>query len=480
MIVIPALDPTLARRALWLPAAALLSVVGAPGAVAYDITDRWTVTQTDGAGIQRGDAITVTWSFVPDGENWSRGINSDLIDFLDDGWFIDEEDRTPDLTNRIWWDLANQAYEQYTDVSGLTLIYVPEQNPDGTDSGQFGDIRIGGGYIDGPAGIIANNTFPNYADMKVDTGRNNQGDPVGVNNAAGWRNVIAHESGHGMGLSHTEVTGADALMEAGLQTSFFGLQFDDVYAINRLYGDPREKDGGNDSFNTATDLGQLALGESVSLGTDANDSEVEQFDDDWLGVDGDTDIDYFRFSLAQPTTIDLVMTPQGPTYTTQEQGPDTDFSAQADLNLTLFNAGQAQVAFSDAGDAGDAESFTGLELPAGEYFLAVDGEADLNQFYRLDLTVAADLLSGDLDQDGDIDGVDLGVAFFNFTGPGGSGKTAEQGDLDGDGDVDGVDLGIHFSSFTGPSAAPGPASVPEPAGAALLLAAAGLFRSRRG
>jgi glucose/arabinose dehydrogenase len=88
-------------------------------------------------------------------------------------------------------------------------------------------------------------------------------------------------------------------------------------------------------------------------------------------------------------------------------------------------------------------------------------------------------LVGDPDGDGDIDDADLGIAFSNYTGPVGAvgGKSASQGDTDNDGDIDDGDLGTLFSNYTGPLT---PASVPEPASAAVLLIGAGLVgRSRR-
>ncbi len=71
----------------------------------------------------------------------------------------------------------------------------------------------------------------------------------------------------------------------------------------------------------------------------------------------------------------------------------------------------------------------------------------------------------DLDRDGDIDDADFGIAFSNFTGPGGTNKLSIQGNLDADGDVDDADFGLAFAAFTGPSSA---SQVPEPASLIVL------------
>lgn len=85
-------------------------------------------------------------------------------------------------------------------------------------------------------------------------------------------------------------------------------------------------------------------------------------------------------------------------------------------------------------------------------------------------------MPADLDFDGDVDGVDLGVMFANFNGPGGGIPGNPDTDLDNDGDVDGVDLAVVFALFTGPLA---PASVPEPSSLVLLGGLLTLGLSRR-
>ncbi|MEQ8211283.1 MAG: pre-peptidase C-terminal domain-containing protein [Lacipirellulaceae bacterium] len=355
--------------------------------MAFDIVNRWTNTQTDGAGINRGDAITLTWSFVPDGEDYSRALNSELIDYLDDGWNVAAIDRVPDLTNRPWWSVFETAYDQYNRVSGITLAYVAEQDSGGNDTGQFGDIRIGGAVIpETNSNILADNAFPNNGDMRIDTRRVNGNADFFHVNTPQLRNLVSHETGHGVGLGHSDIiSGANAVMETPLESNFFALQFDDIYALNRSYGDPLEKNGGNDSFATASTLGSLSINDSVVIGTSADDAVVEQNDSDWVGLDGGNDIDWFRFTLTEPAAVNINLRPQGPTYETQQQGV---FNAQAQSNLSfsLYSSGGNFLTAVDSQSIGEAEQLIGFTLPAaGDYLVRVDSLEDQNQFYELDI-----------------------------------------------------------------------------------------------
>ncbi len=80
----------------------------------------------------------------------------------------------------------------------------------------------------------------------------------------------------------------------------------------------------------------------------------------------------------------------------------------------------------------------------------------------------------DLDNDGDVDDADFGIAFAAFTGPGGI--TESPADLDTDGDVDDADFGIAFAAFTGPG---GAVIVPEPASLVALLLGGLIIAARR-
>ncbi len=110
------------------------------------------------------------------------------------------------------------------------------------------------------------------------------------------------------------------------------------------------------------------------------------------------------------------------------------------------------------------------------YFKAKDSSGfDANSFalYHMSFVIGN---PADLDNDGDVDDADFGIAFAAFTGPGGVSNSPA--DLDNDGDVDDADFGIAFAAFTGPG---GAVNVPEPASALLLtLTVFACSRRRRG
>lgn len=436
-------------------------------AAAFDIGGRWSATQLDGSGLQRGDPVTLRWSIVPDGKSYERsspGKTSNLVQFLDDGWNVPAAQRTPDFTNRAWWTVINDAYAQYSRVSGVTLTYVPEQDSSGVSTGQFGDIRIGGEDFNGdPGGALADNVYPDGGDMRIDTARESDGS-IGFyfSTEPGLRNLVIHETGHGVGLGHSNPVNnsAKAVMEGGLRTDIWGLQFDDIYALNRQYGDPLEKNGGNDIYTMATDLGDLGSSGRFVWGLSASDTVVNQFDDDWLGIDGRNDTDWFKFTISGSTFASIRVQPLGPTYETVEQGVFNAL-AQSDLVLQLFTIDPDIVLITnlDEGTVGQAERIDSQYLSPGDYYFRVRGKQDLNQFYRIDFLLDDARPIADFDVDGDVDAVDL--TFWH----GGFGLTAgasqDEGDADKDGDVDGRDfliwqrqLGLNISPTATAQAVP--------------------------
>jgi len=275
-----------------------------------------------------GTPMNLTWSLVPDGtdldESGEPNTPSDLIAFMDENF----DTNGSSIEDRNWFSIFQDSYERWEEVSGITMTY--ESNDDGVaqnsggsrgDLGVRGDLRVGGHSIDGQSGsnTLAFNYSPNSGDMVIDT------DNVDFytqpsDDFRAMRNVVMHEIGHGLGIAHLESSNSGQLMEPFINTSFDGPQFDDILTVQRKYGDTHEKNGGNDTAATATALGTVTAGTTLSIGTDATDVSVNRTDIDFISIDDDSDTDFLSFTLDTALIIDLLLTPLGPTYQEGPQG----------------------------------------------------------------------------------------------------------------------------------------------------------------
>ncbi|MCA9230968.1 MAG: matrixin family metalloprotease [Planctomycetales bacterium] len=362
----------------------------------------WTSTSSGASSI--GEPATLTWSIAPDGTGLPRGLGepsspSNLIAFLDGIHHGGASPGGADLTQRAWFPLIESSFERWDAVSGVSYSYEPYDDGATYSSanpgilGTRGDQRIGGHSIDGQTSptYLAYNYFPNYAEMVIDTDEINRwGNPEG--NYLRFRNMLMHEAGHGLGLSHLNSSDQDFLMEPFLATTFDGPQLDDILGIHRLYGDANEENGGNDTYLSATDLGKFWPGDSKSIGVDAASAKVEFDAIDFLSIDDDSDIDFFRFQVKTPSLVDLTLTPLGPTYLEgaqmNNQSP-LDTSALSDLTLSVFDSdGTTMLEFVNDQGIGMAETLSNLRLNSpGEYYVQVRGLQNAAQFYQLDLNV---------------------------------------------------------------------------------------------
>ncbi|MEM8943623.1 MAG: matrixin family metalloprotease [Planctomycetota bacterium] len=365
----------------------------------------WTSTSQGTSTL--GQPAKVTWSVVPDGTILPRGLAnatngeesndpSGLIAFLDGVHHGGDSPGGSDLTQRSWWQLINSSFERWDAVSGISFDY--EENDDGRQLGVFsgatgvrGDHRLGGHSIDGQISptFLAYNFFANNSDMVIDTDEINRWSNS-ANNYRLFRNMLMHEIGHGIGLNHVEPTTQTKLMEPRISTAYDGPQFDDILGVHRLYGDNNEEDGGNDTYVSATMLGVLAEGETFSVGTDAVDAVVTPDEVDFISIDDNSDVDYFKFSVNAAQLVDIKITPMGPTYdegTTAANAVPFDASAQSNLTLTLFDSdGTTQLEFQNATGLGGVEMIDDFQLDTGgDYFVRVAGLSNAAQFFRLDV-----------------------------------------------------------------------------------------------
>ena len=351
-----------------------------------------------------GAPMTLSWSIVPDGTSVPNlnGTSTSNLRARLNGIYGSEA---------VWRALFRQVFARYTALSGIT--YVEEANDDGVPSpnnpgvrGVRGDVRIGGTRLDGNFGVLAFNYFPDAGDMVIDTADSFFDSKA--SNSLGFRNVVAHEHGHGLAFAHTCPIDQTKLMEPFISLNFDGPQTDELQNLQRGYGDPNEP---NNSQAAATDLGTLDNG-TVSR---AN-----------VSIQNGVDQDFYRLSSLSTKRLSARLTPIGGTYLEGPQNADGSCSAgtpfpagsQRNLNLAVYNASGTLVALADAAPAGGVENLADVILnnSAGPFFVRVAGDAvDKIQLYSLTITLENAGLQLDLN------GPALGTGFTStFTEDGGA------------------------------------------------------------
>lgn len=337
--------------------------------------DRWSFTATNGGGLQRGDPTTIRYSFVPDGTFVGSVIGegsgtSGLFSTMNSAF----------SNQAVWQGVIQSAFDRWGELTGVTYVYEP--NDDGAPLGNAGgavgvrgDVRIAMKFLDGSSNVLAVNFFPNNGDMVLDAGDIN----FYASSQQNYRrlfNVIAHEHGHGLGIEHVCPLNTTKLMEPTYTNAFSGPQLDDILAGQRLYGDANEP---NDNLVTATDLGTLSDG-LTNVTTQS--------------IDGTSDSDYFRFSVASPKLVTISVVPTGSSYL---EGPQvgncssgTTYNPTANRNLAVYlfsGTGTSLISFSFSAPAGQSEVLTAIPLD-GDYLVRVIATgADAIQPYRLELNV---------------------------------------------------------------------------------------------
>ncbi|MFQ5591153.1 MAG: matrixin family metalloprotease, partial [Phycisphaerae bacterium] len=218
---------------------------------------------TGGSWSGIGEPTIITWSLVPDGlfisgDVGEPGSPSALFARMDSLF-----------GNRsLWINLIQFSLERWAQLTGVQYVRVTAPGVDWDDGAPWGssgsaargDVRIAMHNIDGDAGILAYNFFPQNGDMVLDEGESWQDS---LESFRFLRNVIMHEHGHGLGLGHV-CTGISAqLMNPFLNLSFDGPQHDDIRGGQRQHGDPFEPDN---TVTEATDLGVVEHGAPLDVG----------------------------------------------------------------------------------------------------------------------------------------------------------------------------------------------------------------------
>jgi VCBS repeat-containing protein len=343
--------------------------------------DRWTVP-TGGLSPNEGDPAVVTWSIIRDGTTYSPGVsgtgNSNLVGFLDSIY----GGGTGPLSNRPWFSIIQSAYDRWSQVSGLTFVYEP--NDDGVAlgagrgvAGVRGDVRIGGRNIDGNSNILAFNFFPNAGgadpldgDMVIDTNDNFYRNTS--QNSLGLFNVLMHEAGHGIGLGHVIPTNQTKLMEPFVSFAYRGAQYDDILAAQTLYGDDKELLGG-----ARFDLGVIPAGTTV-----VSD----------LSIHRNADTDEFQFNVGITGRLTVRLRPVGRQYLVGPQGgvaAPVDTFVNKNLSLQLLDSTGTVLQNVNANPAGQDEVIARFNISAGNgYRLRIAGDSGETQTYELELTTS--------------------------------------------------------------------------------------------
>jgi hypothetical protein len=324
--------------------------------------------------------ITLTWSVIPDGTpiNATTAIsgessdNSNLVTYLN---------AAADLgPQNVWQDTIQTALDGWSNGPGITFVYEPNDDgvllgPSPGVLGVRGDIRIGGHHIDGNSNVVAYAFFPDGGDIVIDTA-----DSFSTT-LLRFRNVIAHESGHAIGMSHVCPINRTKLMEPSIATTFNGPQIDDLLGAHRNYGDLNEDNG---LFSNASDEG-FAVDTTVNV----ND----------LALDDDGDEDWFLLPTGTLTELSVTLNPAGAPYIVGNPtaggsctGASTatfDPTLVQDLRIDIIDFDhQTTVATSQSTGLGGTESVTDIRMSKLGGFIRVVGAGDDDvQRYELEVTL---------------------------------------------------------------------------------------------
>ena len=403
-------------------------MIGGAGLELQPSNSRWNST--------RGTPVDITYSFTPDGTSTSQGSSS-IFATLDAALG----------STTLWQQRYQQALDAWAAVTANTYTKDVDDgatwNTLGGVPGVRGELRLTAGPIDGPSGVLAFNFFPNSGDMLIDS----QDSGFWGNSSNGnrfLRNVVTHENGHGMGLFHECPTSNTAIMEPFINTNFDGPQFDDILSMQYQYGDPQEPNG---AIGNAASLDGLGLTSGVPLQVPL------------LSLHANNDFDLFAINAVAGSVLNSVIAAvDGSTYLAGAQNsngscqPGTSFNArqQFDLILEVLDPTGTVIATSNATGLGGGEQLSGIALPTtGTFFIRVRPGTTTGttgafhiQPYNLSVTATLTPVAGDINGDGNVNGIDLSLVLNQFGGPGSA-------DLNNDGVVDGGDLAIVLNGWTG-------------------------------
>jgi hypothetical protein len=399
---------------------------GAEGGASFNIDARWNL----GGSSTQGTPVIIRWSFAPDGLNIpNAGLGSGSNN-------VNAKMTSTFGSLNAGKEMFRQVFARWSDLTGISYNEIGDDGATWGASGSSarGDVRIAAHAFTNN-NVLAYNYFPGSGlggDMVVNSGIS--WGPA-TNNWRSFRNIIAHEHGHGIGIEHVCPINNTKLLEPFLSVAFDGPQHDDIRAGQRHYGDFYE----NDDSATIANPVPSAVGQSFITN---------------LSLDDNSDVDWWTFAGTSGMEVTIKVTPIGFTYLSgvETQLCNTGISTNSinvhDLKIDLYRSnGTVLVATQNSLPAGLFEQLTSFVLPTTEAYqfkISSASSTDNIQLYSLtvQLTPGQPPLVGDLNDDGFVNGADLGILLGNWGNAGGP------ADLNNDGFVDGGDLGILLTNWS--------------------------------
>jgi hypothetical protein len=341
---------------------------------------KWGPVGSSGGGFFSGTGLraNLTYSFAPDNTAW--GLSGTILPqgFSDLEFGLDFAFGDAELGK----EYIRQAVANWRRYGGITYTEVADagipMDTSSTRRSTVGDIRFGGLFW-GINGILAYNGFPTTlgvsstfggGDMCMNTAYFNEGARFSNPDLdyRNFRNVIAHEHGHGLGFIHQVPCVGTKLMEPQAAVITDMVQLDDRRGVNRNYGD---RYSGNHSLINAVNLGTISSPDrALAL---RNLSTNGYFDN---GTNP-TGTDYFKFTLSENRQITINIKPTGESYETGQQasqctGTSTIYDSRLMGNLAfkLLDANGATITTVNAAGVGVAETLTST-LGAGTYVVQI-------------------------------------------------------------------------------------------------------------
>jgi hypothetical protein len=349
---------------------------------------------------QYGTRANLTYSFPADGTLWGNPSAAQAANQLSadiTGLFgATNLDQGRELIRQGLASWRRNAGLTYTEVadSGVAMDNITSRRS------SVGDIRIGS-VPQGTTGVLAYNYYPNGGgDMTINS--NYFAAATNTFSQSGstfryFRNVVAHEHGHGLGLGHQTPCVNTKLMEPFANTAFDMVATDDRRGAQRAYGD---RFAGNATGATARNFGDLTSPLLKSV------VEKELSTNGQFAASNPSGADWFRFTLSSPQTVSITAAPTGGTYLALNQtsgcnpttGTNEDASSAGNLALELRNGtnGATVLLTANANTNGGTELISAGTLDAGTYWVRVydvgpnDSANGIVQLYTLTLRVATE------------------------------------------------------------------------------------------